>query len=65
MEEAFFSLVEARFPALLPLARERRSQLKDHGALQKLVVQVGIARNEEEARVSLSSIDKSSKQQLS
>ncbi len=53
LEEALFSLVEARFPNLLSLARERRSKLTSHATLQKLVVQMGIARSEEEARAFL------------
>ncbi len=53
LEETLYSLVEVRFPGLLSLVRARRAQITNHRELQKLVIQVGTARDEQEARMHL------------
>jgi predicted transposase YdaD len=54
LEEILYSFVKIRFPQLLPIAQAKRAQIMDHAELQKLVIQVGTARNEDEARSFLS-----------
>jgi predicted transposase YdaD len=54
LEEILYSFVKIRFPQLLSIAQAKRAQITDHTELQKLVIQVGTAHDENEARSFLS-----------
>ncbi|GCF11369.1 hypothetical protein KDI_49330 [Dictyobacter arantiisoli] len=48
--QILLSIVQARFPRILAQARPRIIQIQDQASLRTLIVQIGSARTEKEAR---------------